>query len=153
MIALVGSVAAFAFAQSYGALTAFARDSDVLAPGLTPLIVDATIGVSTFALVVLGEKPARRARTPRPGDPHREANRDSGPRTRDPEPRHETQLRAEATATAIPDIDASPATALIADGDVTSDLAAELARAKATKQPLEIVHAVLAAHKNGDPLN
>jgi hypothetical protein len=47
VVALVGGVAAFAFAQSYGALTAFARDAKVLAPGLTPLIVDATIAVST----------------------------------------------------------------------------------------------------------
>jgi hypothetical protein len=66
VIASVSGVAAFAFAQSYGALTAFARDSHVLAPGLTPLIVDATIGVSTFALVVLEQRPAKRARTARP---------------------------------------------------------------------------------------
>jgi hypothetical protein len=38
-------------------------------------------------------------------------------------------------------------------GDATSDLAAELVRDKATKQSVEIVRAVIAAHDNGDPLN
>jgi hypothetical protein len=161
VIASVGSVAAFAFAQSFGALTAFARASHVLAPGLTPLIVDATIGVSTFALVALGERPTRRARAPRlttlaatsqvnavastapaSGGPHRSALSKRAPETPNRAGRDDSAPDSAATA-------ALPAS----DGDATSALAARLVRDRATKQPLEIVHAVLAAHENGDPLN
>jgi hypothetical protein len=39
------------------------------------------------------------------------------------------------------------------DVDATSALAARLVSDKITRQPLEIVHVVLAAHANGDPLN
>ena len=41
----------------------------------------------------------------------------------------------------------------ISNWEATVDLAAELVRDKATKQPVELVHAVLVAHNNGDPLN
>jgi hypothetical protein len=167
VVALVGSVAAFAFAQSYGALTAFARDSDVLAPGLTPLIVDATIGVSTFALVVLGEKPTSRVRNPRPATPAPATpqvkavaptatathtapptatpNRDM---QRDPAPKTATTATTKFREPASPENTLRPVS-----GDATSDLAAELVRDKATRQPVEIVRAVIAAHNNGDPLN
>jgi hypothetical protein len=167
VVALVGSVAAFAFAQSYGALTAFARDSHVLAPGLTPLIVDATIGVSTFALVVLGEKPTSRVRNPRPATPA-----PATPQVKAVAPTATATHTAPPTATPNRDMQRGPApkTATTAttkfrepaspentlrpvSGDATSDLAAELVRDKATRQPVEIVRAVIAAHNNGDPLN
>jgi hypothetical protein len=167
VVALVGSVAAFAFAQSYGALTAFARDSDVLAPGLTPLIVDATIGVSTFALVVLGEKPTSRVRNPRPATPA-----PATPQVKAVAPTATATHTAPPTATPNRDMQRDPApktaaTAILGrresaspentlrpvSGDATSDLAAELVRDKATRQPVEIVRAVIAAHNNGDPLN
>jgi hypothetical protein len=162
VVALVGGVAAFAFAQSFGALTSFAGEAHVLAPGLTPLIVDATIGVSTFALVVLGEKPVRRARTPRVQPPKTAAPQfktvpsnahatrgvpEFAPSNRAPAtPSSDTATSAAATATAT-------ATQTIADGDATATLAERLVRDKATRQPLEIVSAILAAHKRGDPLN
>jgi hypothetical protein len=69
VLAIVAIVAVFAFVQSFGALDAFARGSGVLAPRLTPLIVDLTIGASTFALVALGDASATADCIPRPAAP------------------------------------------------------------------------------------
>ena len=171
VIASVGGVAAFAFAQSFGALTAFARDSHVLAPGLTPLIVDATIGVSTFALVVLEQRPAKRARTARPATV--DSMKPQAKAVAAPSAVNSNRKTNRATATVRGDmkrglahkLGASPSPGVretassqnapraALAGDRTFDLAAALIRDKETKQPVEVVRAVLAAHSNGDPLN
>jgi len=171
VIASVGGVAAFAFAQSFGALTAFARDSHVLAPGLTPLIVDATIGVSTFALVVLEQRPAKRARTARPATvdsmkpqakavappatttSNRKMNRATAIVSGDAERGFARKLGTSAYAGLTETARSQSAPRPAAAGDATFDLAAELVRDKATKQPVEVVRAILEAHNNGDPLN
>jgi hypothetical protein len=170
VIASVGGVAAFAFAQSFGALTAFARDSHVLAPSLTPLIVDATIGVSTFALVVLEPKPATRVRSrpataasmkpqAKPVAPpaaltsNRNTNRANATVSGDVERGLALKLGANASAGVGEPASSQSAPRAAVAGDRTFDLAAALVRDKETKQPVEVVRAVLAAHRNGDPLN
>jgi hypothetical protein len=159
VVALVGGVAVFAFAQSYGALTAFARDAKVLAPGLTPLIVDATIAVSTFALVVLGDKPTRRS----------SGARSAGTTSAS----HCRRGGTAATATAAESRTATPNRVVAPTGarrrtepatpdevsrrDLTgfdaADLAVALVESKVTRQPVEVVRAVLEAHDDGVVLN
>lgn len=103
-VASVASVTVCAFAQSFGALKAFALESGVLAPGLTPIIVDATIGVSTFALVVLNDAhasvvhPAHPATSPDgaagTATPHRETASPLRETRREPAPAIELRTRA-----------------------------------------------------------
>ncbi|HKH51969.1 MAG TPA: hypothetical protein VKA77_09265 [Mycobacterium sp.] len=160
VVALLGGVAAFAFAQSYGALTAFARDANVLAPGLTPLIVDATIAVSTFALVVLGDKPMKRNRVSRSAATAAavsEVRRVGSTATATPAASR-TATRNRDVAPDAAQLRTEPATSNeVSRRELTgfdaADLAVALVESKVTRQPIDIVRAVLEAHHNGDALN
>jgi hypothetical protein len=152
-VAATGALAAGAFILSFVAL----RDLAVIAgvrPGLAPvlpLVIDLAIGVATLALVAIGDKPVRRARN---------ATRSAG------------ATAAPSAITAISKRDAptaTPATAAMTDcenatasatesavpsaDDPNRELAAELIAEKATRQSVETVAAILAAHEQGDPLN
>ncbi|AGB21650.1 Protein of unknown function (DUF2637) [Mycobacterium sp. JS623] len=153
VVALVGGVAMFAFAQSYGALTAFARDANVLASGLTPLIVDATIAVSTFALVVLGDKPVRRARVSRSATSMSKVQvREVG--SSGTSAAGATRKRDLAPQTAVSAVGkrTQPATlgaALHRDVAGLDELAVALVESKTTRQPVATVRVILEAESKG----
>jgi hypothetical protein len=162
VVALVGGVAVFAFAQSYGALTAFARDAKVLAPGLTPLIVDATIAVSTFALVVLGDKPTKRnqvSRSAATAAAVSEVRRIGSAANATPAVslsatrNRDVALEAAASAVRPRTETATPDAPWKRDSAELEELAVALVESKATRQPVEVVRAVLDAHDDGVALN
>ena len=126
------------------------RDLAVLAgitPGLAavlPLVIDLAVAVATIALVAVGDKPARRPRTATPSAaPAATAPRSAGPRKPAATPVGPRPARDDSSAAMAPS----------GPGEQTARLAAELVAAKATRQPVETVEAILIAHDNGDPLN
>jgi hypothetical protein len=130
-VAATAALAGGAFVLSFVAL----RDLAVLAgiapelAAMLPLVIDLAVAVATVALVAVGDKPARRPRSaPSPA-----------PRIKAPQASTATSRRAE--------------TASVAPDTATGTLAAELVAAKATRQPVATVEAILGAHQNGDPLN
>lgn len=134
-LAATAALAAGAFVLSFVAL----RDLAVLtgiAPELAamlPLVIDLAVAVATVALVAVGDKPVRRPRSaasPAPG---------SAPRVAAQRATIATRSRA--------------LTAPTAATNATGMLAAELVAAKATRQPVATVEAILEAHQKGDPLN
>jgi hypothetical protein len=163
VLALVGGVAAFAFAQSYGALAAFAGQAHVLAPSLTPLIVDATIAVSTFALVVLGEKPTKRVasrsaatmpstsqvRHVSTGATATSSAPRTAPRDRVSPPVAAASARSQSRETATP---TDPPRREFGGLDA-AEMAVALVESKVTRQPIDVVRAILEAHRDGVVLN
>jgi hypothetical protein len=138
-VAATAALAGGAFVMSFVAL----RDLAVLAgtpPALAaimPIVIDLAVAVSTIALVAVGDKPARRTRTATPT-----ATRTAPPNAA---PVSVSATRGSAVSAPLP---AQPA-----DPDPTARVAADLVAAKATRQPVETVQAILIAHQNGDPLN
>ena len=134
-VAATAALAVGAFALSFVAL----RDLAVLAgivPHLAimlPLVIDLAVAVSTIALVAVGDKP-----TPRPRRATSTASAVAH-RITAPKPRTATSSRAD--------------TAPVASANAIGTRAADLVAAKATRQPVGTVEAILAAHENGDPLN
>jgi hypothetical protein len=163
VVALVGAVAAFAFAQSYGALTAFARDANVLAPALTPLIVDATIAVSTFALVVLGDKPTRRSSSARSAGTTSASPVRRGVSAATATPAASRTATRKRDVASQPTVSAAPlCDASATHGDVqrrdsdqvdATDEAVALVQSRVTRQPVEVVRAILQAHNEDVALN
>ena len=147
-VGATAALAAGAFLLSFVAL----RDLAVLAgitPGLAvvlPLVIDLAVAVATIALVAVGDKPARRPRTATPSAvpaATATAPRSAGPRQRLASPVGARRARGDHSTATVPS----------GPGEQTARLAAELVAAKATRQPVETVEAILIAHDNGDPLN
>lgn len=149
-VAATGTVAVGAFILSFVALRELAVIAGIrpaLAPVL-PLVIDLAIGVATLALVTIGDKPARRARTATRCTPTPAAIG----ATPDPAP---TIATTATPATISRDITAPSGTvsASIRVDDQTRNLAVALVAEKVTRQPVETVVRILAAHDAGDPLN
>lgn len=149
-VAATGIVAVGAFILSFVALRELAVTAGIrpaLAPVL-PLVIDLAIGVATLALVAIGDKPARRARTATRCAPTAAAIG----ATPNPAP---TIATTATTATISGDITAPSGTvsANIRVDDQTRNLAVALVAEKVTRQPVETVVRILAAHDAGDPLN
>ncbi len=152
-VTATGALAVGAFILSFVAL----RDLAVIAgirpelAAVLPLVIDLAIGVATLALVAVGDKPVRRTRN---------ATRSAGA-TAAPSAITATSRRDVTTATpaAAAMTDRENATASATESAVPSaddpnrELAAELVAEKATRQSVETVAAILAAHEQGDPLN
>lgn len=152
-IAATAALAMCAFVLSFVAL----RDLAVLAgiaPDLAPvlpLVIDLAIGVATLALVAIGDKPERRGRyatriagsIAAPGVSTATSKRDAATNS----PRAGATVdRAEATTKD------KRSTAPGAD-DSIRELAETLVAKKVTRQSVDKVAAILAAHDHGDPLN
>jgi hypothetical protein len=152
-VAATAALAVGAFVLSFVAL----RDLAVIAgirPGFAPvlpLVIDLAIGVATLALVAIGDKPARRshnatrnaAATTSPGAISATSKREPAA----------ISLRAgvlsdRANATTPDKRSATPS----AD-DPIRELADTLVAEKVTRQSIDRVAAILAAHEHGDPLN
>nr|WP_234712981.1 DUF2637 domain-containing protein [Mycolicibacterium komanii] len=152
-VAATAALAAGAFVLSFVAL----RDLAVIAgigPGLAPvlpLVIDLAIGVATLALVAIGDKPARRSRnanrsaraTAARGASTAASKRDAATTS----PRAGTRLDR-ANATTPGNQHATPG----AD-DSIRELAETLVGEKVTRQSVDTVAAILAAHQRGAPLN
>lgn len=149
-VAATGMVAVSAFILSFVALRELAVIAGIrpaLAPVL-PLVIDLAIGVATLALVAIGDKPARHART---------ATRCARtPAAIGATPNSAPTIAPTATTATISRDTAAPSgteNASITVNDQTRELAATLVTEKVTRQPVETVVRILAAHDAGDPLN
>jgi hypothetical protein len=126
--------------------------------------VDATIAMSTFALVVLGDKPTGGARAPRNATT---ASADS--QVKRVRPTATAMIAAPQGATRVRDLAAQAAASAVrprkepatpdewsrrdSDGLDSGDLAVALVDSKVTRQPIDVVRSVLEAHDNGVALN
>lgn len=145
VLAAIAALALGAFLLSFVALRDLAVIAGIrpeLAPVL-PLVVDLAIGIATLALVAVGDKPARRSR--------------SSSRGATPAATTRATINS-APATAAPASDAARSRETLTApraGIATSirELAETLVAEKATRQPVELVERILAAHDAGDPLN
>jgi Protein of unknown function (DUF2637) len=152
-VAATTALAAGAFILSFVAL----RDLAVIAgirPGLAPvlpLVIDLAIGVATLALVAIGDKPARR--TP---NATRSAGATAAPSAITAISKGDAPIATPASV-AITDRDnATPSeaeSAVPSADDPNRELAATLVAEKVTRQPVEVVARILAAHDSGDALN
>lgn len=145
-----GGLAVGAFTLSFVALRDLAIIAGIrpaLAPVL-PLVIDLAIGVATLALVAIGDKPARRART-------------ATSSAATPAVSGATVSRAAAAPNMSPGANPwgdnatsseQPSAGPVAD-DATLELAAALVAEKVTRRPVDVVARVLAAHDEGDPPN
>ncbi|MGY4650533.1 DUF2637 domain-containing protein [Mycobacterium sp. URHB0021] len=152
-VAATGALAVGAFILSFVAL----RDLAVIAgirPGLAPvlpLVIDLAIGVSTLALVAVGDKPARRSR-----NATRSAGVTAAPSAITATSRRDASI---ATPASVAMADRNDANASATEGAVPSAdepnrvLAAVLVAEKITRQPVAVVARILAAHDSGDPQN
>src|SRR4029079_16757486 len=124
-----------------------------------PLIVDATIAVSTFALVVLGEKPTRRNSSARGAATTSASQVRRGVITASATTAtSRTAIRNREVTTSAARLRKATANGVGAsrpdlDGFGAADLALALVESKVTRQPIEVVRAVLIAHDNGEALN
>lgn len=152
-VTATGALALGAFTLSFVALRDLAIIAGIpveLAPVL-PLVIDLAIGVATLALVAIGDKPARRSRTAT----------SSATRTRSASvavanaKRDVMTAKTASAVTVIRDAETSPESgrAVVNADSATLRLAEELVAEKATRQPVEVVVAILTAHQAGDPLN
>lgn len=152
-VSATGALAFGAFTLSFVAL----RDLAIIAgirpehAPVLPMVIDLAIGVATLALVAIGDKPARKpriatstaTRTQSAGATATVTKRDMvGPNTapvvavaREAEPPSESDRGVDGADSAV------------------LQLAGELVAEKATRQPVEVVAAILAAHHAGDPIN
>ncbi|CAM5741916.1 hypothetical protein MAUB1S_02954 [Mycolicibacterium aubagnense] len=146
-VVATGAVAVGAFVLSFVALRDLAVIAGIqprLAPVL-PLVIDLAIGVATLALVAVGDKPARCARSATRGTTATAAT-----------DRYTAKVRPPMAAMMYRDT-ATPAKPKIAPSPNADDpirqLAVELVRQKVTRKPVETVAAVLAAREQGHALN
>ncbi len=150
-VTATGALALGAFLLSFVAL----RDLAVMAgiaPGLAavlPLVIDLAVAVATAALVAVGDKPARRARSAA----STAASSATQPPTRTAIPSRATARLSRAVPAPADAISAYSAATTRAGSGATTQLAADLVAAKVTRQPVQTVEAILLAHHNGDPLN
>ena len=105
---------------------------------------DLAVAVATIALVAVGDKPARRPRTATPS---------AAPAATATAPRSAGPRKVSATPVGPRPARDDHSAGTVSSGEQTARLAAELVAAKATRQPVETVEAILIAHDNGDPLN
>ena len=145
-VTATAALAVGAFVLSFVAL----RDLAVIAgiptmfAAVLPLVIDVAVAVATTALVAVGDKPARRARNA--------VSANSQPAIRSATPSRVT-ARSQGAVSAPSDAVRATAIAPHAATGATAQLAAELVAARATRQPVQTVEAILVAHHNGDPLN
>lgn len=142
-VAATAALAAGAFLLSFVALRDLAVMAGV-APGLAvvvPLVIDVAVGVATVALVAVGDKPAGRAAVatvpPAAGVPSALAA--------------SSAISARDTATIV--CATSPDPGRGGAGVDAARRAAQLVAAKATRQPVQTVQAILESHERGDALN
>jgi Protein of unknown function (DUF2637) len=135
--------------------------------GLFPVIIDCMVGVATVALLALGDKPLRRARTvatsantqtpktQRLAQPPRQSAKAGVTRSAPSSKRvpasaslqpHPAQTVQDSAQTDATQVDTEIA-------KVDADLASELIASGVTTQPAETVIAVLEAHRNGASIN
>jgi len=167
-VGAVAAIGAGAFAVSFLALRdlMLAIGYSATTAWIFPAIIDTAVAVSTLMLVVLGDKPARRARTvSAPAAPVQLAN------TRVSAPGRRQAVRASVAQTPVPSVPkqaptsapsvpgrVAPAqgsahtTAQADDADLGS-LAADLIKFGVTTRPFETVVAVLAATRDGASIN
>lgn len=147
------ALAAGAFTLSFVALRDLAVIAGIpstLAPVL-PLVIDLAIGVCTLALVAIGDKPAPRRRNATSGAAAGATSRvNSATSSRD------ARSSEHASANLAPRDDAPPSgvrSAALGVDDLTREVAADLVAQKVTRQSVDTVAAILAAHRQGDPPN
>lgn len=145
-VTATGALALGAFFLSFVAL----RDLAVIAgigprlAAVLPLVIDLAVAVATAALVAIGEKPPRRGRNA--------ASTATQPAARSATANRVT-IGRDRGMSALPDGASATASAPHDATDAIAQLAAKLVAAKATRQSVEKVEAILLAHQNGDPLN
>lgn len=145
-VTATGALALGAFLLSFVALRDLAAMAGI-APGLAavlPIVIDLAVAVATVALVAVGDKPARRARNAASPATQAVTRSTTASRVTIGRERGVSALSDGASATASAPHDAT---------DAIAQLAAKLVAAKATRQSVEKVEAILLAHQNGDPLN
>lgn len=152
-LAATAALALGAFLLSFVALRDLAVIAGIrpeLAPVL-PLVIDLAVGVATLALVAVGDKPARRSRNaPRGADAVAPFTaRSASPNRGRPTAPSASQVAVERPGTAMRNAQG----AAVGAEESTRDLAAELVAMKVTRQPVDVVMQILAAHHAGDPPN
>ena len=148
-VAATAALAVGAFILSFVALRDLAVFAGVhadLAPVL-PLVIDLAIGVATLALVAIGDKPARRSR-----NAGATAVR-SATATISKREGTAISLRVGALADRVNATTPNARSAALDTDGPTRELAETLVAEKATRQSVDTVAAILAAHDHGDPLN
>ncbi len=161
----VGAVAAIgvgAFAVSFMALRDLMRGIGygVVTACVFPVIIDATVAVSTMMLVALGDKPVRRVRKPvAPAPAHTAAGQPYAPAQVSP-PSRTQRLRDGDTASSVNSAPKSPALSEVSAPERCADavvdhraLAQALVDAGATTKPTDLVLSILSAHEEGKALN
>jgi hypothetical protein len=143
---LAAALAVGAFLPSFVAL----RDLAVLAgiapefAAVLPVVIDVAVAAAITALVAVGDKPARRTRNaPSAAMP-------PAPRSATPSPITTKSNRLKsAPVDEVSAVSTAPAVA----GAAIAQLAGQPVTAKVTRQPVDVVEAILVAHEKGAPLN
>lgn len=149
-VTATSALALGAFLLSFVALRDLAVIAGIrprLAPVL-PLVIDLAIAVATLALVAIGDKPARRS--PAAG---RSVDATAMPRSSTKRASRGSVGGLGATDTRDEHTPLQEDGAKVPKDRAHQEIAAELVDAKLTRQPVDVVASILAAHEGGAPLN